>query len=410
MRIILEADNGVRSCSMYIAVASGSRFETPESSGVSHFIEHILFKGTKRRTAREIAEEMDEIGGAVNAATGRENTCFYARCLREHSVKAFDILADMVTSPRLDPEDIETEKGVILEEISMTEDDGEEYCFDVFCENAWRDDMLGANILGTRETVRAMNESIIREHMSRFYVPERIVISICGSFDEDAMLSKCTEYFGSMKNTGNPLKVVSAVYRPCFTAKKKQLEQNQIILGFPSPDGSLEDDEALMLATILGASSSRLFQRLREELGLVYSVDTNLDAYIRNGIFTVSLGVSSKSEEKALAEAVKILSRFPSTVTERELARAKEQDIASFLMGLESVNARASRNGRRELMHGKVKSPEEVEAGVRAVTLDGVRRRAEQLLDFANVSLCAVGNVKAPGKYKQIIEESIKDD
>lgn len=410
-RIVFESNKNLRSCSMGVWIASGSRYETPETSGTSHFIEHMLFRGTQKRSALEIAEQIDEIGGALNAYTAKEYTCFYARCLTEHASKAFDIIGDMINNPKLAAEDIELEKGVITEEIAMYEDSPEDLCTDVFYDRLWQADMLGRNILGTRETVAAMTRERLVSHMQRFYVPERIVISFCGNFDSEAMLEKCREYFGAAEPTGNPLTASEPEYKKNTTVFKKEFEQNQIMLGFPGlPMGDRRRYTVQLLGSILGASSSsRLFQRIREELGLAYSIDCANASFINTGVFIVSMGLSARSERRAINETVKVLMKFASSVTERELSIAKEQAAAGLIMGLESVSAKASFNARNELIFGRIENEADIERKIRAVTLDDIKSMAEWIFDFDKASLCAVGKVRSADWYKKQIAESRKE-
>lgn len=413
---IIKLDNGLRiaickseyakTCSMGIWVASGSCYETPETAGTSHFIEHMLFRGTHRRSALDIAVEMDEIGGILNAYTAKEMTCFYAHTLTEHMPKALDIICDMITDPELSAEDVELEKGVIKEEIAMYEDSPEDLCADTYYENIWDGSMLGSNILGTHETVDSVTVEKLRDHMARFYVPERTVISFSGNFDEEKAIEICKSYFSHKKNTGFEINSVSAEYKPGITVVKKDFMQNQLILGFPGI--SLTDSRrhtVSLISSILGsASSSRLFQRIREELGLVYSVDTAGVSHLDTGVFIVCMGLSKNSEKKAISETLEIIADFPQTVTEKELERAKEQLVASFVMGLESVSSVASRNGRNVLLYGKIISEDEVIEKIRAVTLDDLKQTASEILDISKISLCAAGNTANKDAYKQILD------
>lgn len=401
LRIVFEKTDRVRTCSMGIWVASGSAYETPETAGTSHFIEHMLFRGTQRRSALDIAVEMDEIGGVINAYTAKELTCYYAHTLTEHMPKALDIICDMVRNPSLSQEDINLEKGVIKEEIAMYEDSPEDLCADSYYESVWQGSMLGSNILGTVETVDAVTQESLRAHMKKFYVPERTVISLSGNFDEEKAIEICKSYFADMQNTGFAIEAAKAEYNQCRRLIKKDFMQNQIILGFPGI--SLTDPRrhaVMLMSSILGsASSSRLFQRLREELGLVYSVDCVGVSHMDAGIFMICMGLSEKSELKAIKETVKIVKEFSETVTERELARAKEQTVANFVMSLESVSSIASRNARGVLLFGKIVSEEETINKYRSVTLDDLKAAAKEILDVSKISMCAVGKVKSEKKY-----------
>ncbi len=405
LRIILEQNSHVKTCSLGAWIASGSAYETPETAGASHFIEHMLFRGTLKRSALDIAVEMDEIGGVINAYTAKELTCFYAHTLSEHMPKALDIICDMITSPLLSPDDVELEKGVIKEEIAMYEDSPEDLCADTYYENVWKGSMLGSNILGTVETVEATTAESLKAHMEKFYVPERTVISFSGNFDEEKAVEICKNYFAKKKNTSFPINPVDAAYNKSITRVEKDFMQNQLVLGFPGI--TLNDPRrhaAMLMASILGsASSSRLFQRIREELGLVYSVDCVNVSHLQTGIFIVCMGLSAKSEGKAIEETLSIISEFAESVTERELSRAKEQTVANFVMSLESVSSVASRNGRGLLLFDKVTSEEEVISKIREVTLEELKNVSKEILDLSNISLCAAGKVHSEKTYKKYL-------
>lgn len=408
LRIVFEKDKNAKTCSAEIRVASGISFETPETAGTSHFIEHMFFKGSHKRSALDIAVETDEIGAYLNAYTARENTCFYVRMLSEHTEKALDILFDMVRNPRLDEKDIELEKGVIKEEISMYEDSAEDMCADTFYENIWKGSMLGCDILGSAETVDAVTKESLQAHIAKFYVPERTVISICGNYDEKSVLTICKKYFADLKNTGFDLNPVCAEYSPGVATVKKSVMQNQLILGFPGV--SLKDkrrEAALLISSVLGgASSSMLFQHIREKLGLVYSIETACVSYLESGVFTVAMGLNEKSEETAINETLKIISDFSNTVTEKDLARAKEQSVTGFVMELENISARAARNARNLLLYGKIAPEDEIIRNIRSVTLDDLRETANEIFDFSHISLCVTGKTKSKKAYKEIFNSA----
>lgn len=410
LRIIYEKGENSKTCGAEIWVASGSSYETPETAGISHFIEHMLFKGTEKRSALDIAVEMDEIGGHLNAYTAREATCFYVRTLSEHMPKALDILCDMVKNPKLDADDIELEKGVIKEEIALYEDEPEDICTDMFYEKVWKGSMLGSNILGTAETVNAITREMLSAHMQKFYVPERTVVSLSGNFDKDTATGIIKNYFSDCANTGFGLKPVSAEFHTEILPLKKDFMQNQLIIGFPGV--SVTDprhEAALLISAMLGDTpSSRLFQQIREKLGLVYSVGTSCVSYLRSGLFKVYMGLNEKSEEKAICEALKIISGFALTVTEKELARAKEQSVTDFVMSLENLSSHASRNGRNLLLYDKEITEDEIIKNIRAVTLDDIRKTASEIFDMSKISLCVAGKVKTEKAYAAIINSAIE--
>ncbi len=405
LRIAVQKSPNARTCSMGIWVASGSCYETPETAGTSHFIEHMLFRGTKKRSALDIAVEMDEIGGILNAYTAKDMTCFYAHTLTEHMPKALDIICDMIMNPKLSPDDIELEKGVIKEEIAMYEDSPEDLCADTYYENVWAGSMLGSNILGTVKTVDSVTRESLLAHLQKFYVPERMVVSFSGIFDEEKAIEICKNYFSEMKNTGFGIAPVPVEYCKGITVIKKDFMQNQLILGFPGIKLTDKRRHTLsLISSILGsASSSRLFQRIREELGLVYSVDSASVSHLDAGVFIVCMGLSEKSEKRAISEALGIISDFPETVTEKELDRAKEQTVASFVMSLESVSSLASRNGRNVLLYGRAISEDEVINTIRSITLEDLKKTAAEILDISKISLCAAGKVKSQKTYNQIL-------
>lgn len=410
LRIVLEKSENAKTCSVVIWVASGSSYETPETAGTSHFIEHMIFKGSDKRSALDIAVEMDEIGGYLNAYTAREATCFYARTLSEHMPKALDIVCDMVRNPRLDAEDVELEKGIIKEEIAMYEDDPEDLCTDTFYENIWEGSMLGSNILGTVETVDAVTKESLTAHMKKFYVPERTVISISGNFDKEADVEIIRKYFSDLENTGFNINPTSAEFSKKIIPIKKDFTQNQLIIGFKGvPLGTKERERALLISSILGGTpSSRLFQHIRENLGLVYSIDTSCVSYLKSGIFTVCMGLGEKSEEKAITETIKIISGFVDSVTEKELARAKEQAVTGFVMDLENPSSHASRNGRNQLFYNREITEDEIIRNIRAVTLDDIRKTASEIFDMSKISLCVAGKVKSKKAYEAIINLAIE--
>lgn len=401
-RILLEPVDWAHSATMGVWVGSGSRYETPQTAGVSHFIEHMLFKGTARRSALAIAEQMDEIGGALNAYTTKEYTCFYARALDRHVGAAFDILCDMLTQPALAEKDMQTERGVILEELHMYEDSPEDLCADGLYAGVWRGDMLGSNILGDRKTVSSLTVAELKAHMRRCYAPERMVAAVCGCFDREQIVRLCEENFGSMPNTGNPVAAGPAPYRRCVTLRKKDFEQTQLALAMPgigAQDGRRFAMRLLM--SILGtSSSSRLYQRIREELGLVYEIEAFSASYLNAGILGVDMALSPRNEKKALREVFRIIEGFAASITQRELARAKEQYLSGLIMNLESTQARASQMGRGELLYNEVKSADDIMECVRAVTLDELRALAGEFLRFDQFSVSAAGRVKKEKFYQ----------
>ncbi len=405
-RIVIQNEEHAKTCALGIWVASGSAYETPETAGTSHFTEHMVFKGTRSRSTLDIARETNATGGEINAYTAREYTCFYARVLPEHSPEILDIICDMLRFPKLLPEDIETEKGVIAEEFSMFEDDPESLCSDTFIKNIWSGSMLGYDILGTRGNVASMTREKLTEHMKKFYVPERTVASFCGKFDEEKLVDICGKYFGALGNTGSVISPCGAEYRKNITLVKKASLQNQLVIGFP---GICTCDPrrhtAAVISRILASStSSKLFQRLREELGLVYSVDSSNTKQEKAGYFAIYMALSPKSEKRVIEETVKIISEFPDTVTAGELKTAIEQGVSGYVTDRENIVDVAEDNAIETLFYNSVEPVEDVINGIRSVTLSDVKKLSKEMLNIKNASLCAVGNVKSKKTYKKYLE------
>ncbi|MDR0531607.1 MAG: insulinase family protein [Oscillospiraceae bacterium] len=409
LRLLLDEMPGARSCAVNLCVLSGPRYERLELGGISHMMEHMLFKGTQERTARELAEAADDLGANLNAYTCKEYTCFYIRTLPEHLFAMLELLADMIFCSRLAQEELQTEKGVVAEEIAMYEDSPEDRVFDLFYEMIWPGHMLGKNILGTRKTLEAMTAEDLRAHARQFYTPGRMVLSICGIFDAPQVRARAEELFGRGTGDAAPFdRGEPAVYTPGISFHPKSIEQNQIVLGFPGCAlNAPQRYQAALLSTMLGGStSSRLFQRLREELGLVYSVEYFNVHHCREGISGISMGLSAKEQIGALAEALKVLRAFPDEVTAGELRRAQEQAAAGLVMSLESNAARASCAASNVLLLGKDIPAQESIAAYRAVTLDEIRAYARDIMDQKKFSLCVLGKCgkKAQRELKGLLE------
>ena len=407
LRIFLNHTDTLHSATVGVWIASGSRFEEEKNSGISHFIEHIVFKGSSKRNGFEIAEGMDEIGAYVNAYTTKEYTFFYTKALDYQILKAADILFDMIVNPRLLKEDIETEKGVIIEEISMCEDDPADVCSELNERSIYKGTSLETDILGTRETVNSFDESNFKEHLKSFYVPERIVIGVNGNFNKEEMLNKIEEYFGPLKDTGNPLVGDEIPFRKTMALKKMDTEQTHITLSFEGIPIEHEDLYPLQVCMfILGTgTSSMLNQRIREQLGLVYSIDSWLTRYLEGGYISVSMSLGSKGEETALKETLKIIRGFSSLVTERQVEIAKEKLISSLIMSREQPQSKLSAMGYSLLFTGNFSDDDEITKRIRAVKLNDVRAVAEKYLDTEKMSFTAVGRVKTEDEYKRILRE-----
>lgn len=375
LRVVIETIPYVRSVSVGVWVGVGSRHEPPELAGVSHLVEHLFFKGTLRRTARQIAEEMDSIGGLLNGYTSKEYSCFYVKVLDEHLGKAMDLLSDLVLSPRFDPADLTKEKGVILEEIKMYEDSPDELVSDLLAEAVWGDAPLGRPVLGRDDVVSGLDLDAVRDYHGARYRQGATVLALAGNVEADEGLRLAERYFGGMAPGGANGRDASPSFHPGFRSKTKAIEQTHVCLGY---QGVSMGDPAVydlhLLTCILGeGSSSRLFQEIREERGLAYSVFAYASPFSDTGLLGVYAGVSPENAREVVAlsaaEARDLCARGPSP---EELQRAKDQVKSSLLLGLENTSNRMSRLGRSLLLLGRITTPEELAAKIDAVTAESV--------------------------------------
>ena len=399
-RIVLERVPAVRSACLGLWVGSGSRHERKDQSGAAHFIEHMVFKGTGRRSARELAQEMDAIGGQVNAYTTKEYTCFYARCLDQHLPRAMDLLFDMVFSSQLREEDVQTERGVILEEIGMYQDDPEDLCGERLMAAVYKGSPLSRPILGRRATLEKMTGAWLRDYMAGHYLPGDMVVSLAGSFPE-AVVEELEGRLAALP-AGKLPPVRPAAYLPAVTLKKKATEQDHLTLAFP---GLAYGDERRfvlqLLSTMLGSGmSSRLWQEVREKRGLCYSIYTYGAGYAETGLFAIYTALGRETEGRALETICSVVRDFADHgPTPRELDRARELSKANVLMGLESTQARMSALGRGTLLQGRCLTADEIIAAYDAVTAEEVRDLARALFQFPQAALSVVGRVGGEEDY-----------
>lgn len=404
VRILTEHVPAVRSAALGIYVGTGSRQEKAAENGAAHFIEHMLFKGTARRTAADLAGEMDAVGGQINAYTTKESTCFYARVLDTHLPQAADILCDMFFSSKFDESDVETERGVVLEEIGMYEDNPEDLCAERLAAGVYHGSALARPILGRKATLEKMTGAWLKEYMTSHYLAGDIVVALAGSFtqkDVDDLKAR----FSAMPAGGLP-QPRAAVYTPCITVKKKAIEQNHLTLAFPSLCyGDSRRFALQLLSSILGSGmSSRLWQQVREQRGLCYSIYSYGAGHADTGLYAVYTALGRETEEEAIRTIVDTVKAFrDGGVTREELDRAREQSKANVLMGLESTQARMAHLGRSELMMGEVLTPDQIIAAYDAVTAEDVRGLAEEMFDFSRASLSAVGRVRTADEYRALL-------
>ena len=404
VRILTEHVPAVRSAALGIYVGAGSRQEKAAENGAAHFIEHMLFKGTARRTAAALAGEMDAVGGQINAYTTKESTCFYARVLDTHLPQAADILCDMFFSSKFDESDVETERGVVLEEIGMYEDNPEDLSAERLAAGVYRGSALARPILGRKATLEKMTGAWLKEYMASHYLAGDIVVALAGSFSQRDV-DDLTARFSAMPAGGLP-QPRAAVYTPCITVKKKAIEQNHLTLAFPGlPYGDSRRFALQLLSSILGSGmSSRLWQQVREQRGLCYSIYSYGAGHADTGLYAVYTALGRETEEAAIRTIVDTVKAFrDGGVTREELDRAREQSKANVLMGLESTQARMAHLGRSELTTGEVLTPDQIIAAYDAVTAENVRGLAEEMFDFSRASLSAVGRVRTADEYRALL-------
>lgn len=404
VRVVAERIDHVRSAAIGVWIGNGSRFESAEQNGISHFIEHMIFKGTEKRTAQHIASMMDAMGGQSNAFTTKDCTCYYMKVLDIHLHTAAELLADMFLCSSFADEDIELERGVVLEEIDMYEDTPEDVATEKLFEACYEGTALGRPILGTEETLARMDSKALHDYVRKNYHPEDTVVALSGSFS-DTDLDYICELFGEMQGSGRN-KIEPAHYQPHVVIRPKEIEQNHLCLGFPGLP--LLDDKRyayqLMNAIIGGGMSSRLFQTVRERNGMCYSIYSFPSSHVDTGMFSIYVGLGQEDEAKAAKLICNVLRDFCAEgPTREELSRCREQLKSNLLMGLESTNARMHHLGRYELFTDHVVSSDELVAAYDAVTADQVRALANEVFRFDQASICAVGNTGDEAYYRSLI-------
>ncbi|MBQ7848715.1 MAG: insulinase family protein [Clostridia bacterium] len=384
LRVVGERLPYLRSVSIGAWMHVGSMMEQPRESGLSHFLEHMVFKGTTKRTARQIAEEMDAVGGQLNAFTGRDTTCFYAKVIDENLELAVDILADLVVNATIDETELEKERGVILEEIAMDEDSPEDLVHDMLQLAQFGEQSPGQPILGPASQIEAYTREDLLNFRKAHYAPKETVVALAGNYEPDQVLEWVKKYFGGWDNEIAPVETPD--WHVCTgenSLREKDTEQMHICMGFPGMAYGSEGVYPLAVANNIlgGAMSSRLFQRIREDLGMAYSIYSYPNTYMGVGTFGIYAGVSPKNAETVLTEIRGELERFVNEgVTEKEFRDSVTQLRSGYLMGLESPGARMQALGRSTLLRGKPTSHEETLAAIEAVTMEKVMETARQVL------------------------------
>ena len=410
LRVVVEKIDYVNSISVGLWVENGSRNESKDNNGISHFIEHMLFKGTENRTAKKIAEDIEDVGGQINAFTGKEATCFYIKALDSHLELSLELLSDMLFNSKFSEEDIEKEKGVIIEEINMSEDSPEDVLSDLHSEAIWGEDSISLPILGCEKTVKSFNRKQLKDYISSYYIPENSVISICGKFDMNKIHDLVEKYFGKWYTKN---KKVTSYTSPHIMNnilyRNKSIEQMHIGLGLQGIQ--LGDDDLytlLLLNNILGGGvSSRLFQKVREENGLCYSIYSYMSTFNNTGTISIytSLNPSYTAEAlKLIKSEVEIFSN--EKISEERLIKAKEQIKGNYILGLESTSSRMFSYGKSMLFLNRINDPQKIMSKIDSINQNKIEQVMEKTFKKGILNAAFVGDKVDIDSYSAVLENS----
>ena len=395
LTIIGEEIPYVKSISLGVWINAGSRIEDEEISGVSHFIEHMLFKGTRNRTSKQIASEIDNLGGQINAFTSKECTCYYVKLLDSHIDIGIDVLSDMILNSKFNEDDLDKERSVIIEELKMYEDSPEDLAYDLLTENIYKHDPLGMNIIGTEESLNRLNREKLLDYFNKYYVPNNSVIAISGNFNFDEIINKIEEKFKVWKKRDVNVDIKKAEFKSCFLTKNKDIEQVNLSISLEAVP--LENDKEVyalaVINTVFGGSiSSRLFQKIREEKGLVYSIYSSQSLYRKCGELGIFASMSNehlKEVYESIIEEIKIMKKY--YLTDQEIKESKEQLKGSYILGLESTSSRMMSIGRSLLLNNKVESTDDILKSIDNVDRETVKIVIDKIFNLDKLGVCIVG-------------------
>ncbi|MCL4490826.1 MAG: insulinase family protein [Nitrospirae bacterium] len=402
--VVMEQLKNFRSVLLGIWVKVGSRSEPFDKNGISHFLEHMFFKGTKKRTATDIAFEIDSMGGDLNAFTSRENTAFYVKVLDEYIDRGIYLLTDIFMNSTFQEEEIEKEKGVIKEEIKLVEDTPDDYIHDLFSKTVWGDTGLGQPVLGRRETIKTFTREDLTGHVRKYYGTADTVVACAGNFDPDHVVGLLNNHLGGLRRGSEPKLFSPEYFRNGIAVYPRDLSETHICLGVEGiPYASHERYAVGILNSILGASvSSRLFQEIREKKGYAYSIYSFASLYADTGFWAVYAGTGRKKAVAVTELIIKEMRSLYTTISEVELRRAKDQLKGNIMLGLESTSNRMQNIAHQEIYYGKYLSSKEIIKEIESVTLDHVRDLASRLINEGRMSLTMLGPVKEED-FKHII-------
>lgn len=406
LRVVTDAMPESESVSLGVYVGVGAMYEPKELNGISHLLEHMAFKGTTTRSARKIAEQIEDVGGYINACTARETTSYYIKVLKEDVPLAVDILADILQNSTFDPEEFAREKTVVLQEISQSADTPDDIVFDYFQAKAYPDQAIGRPILGTAETVNAVGRETLDRFMKSNYTPSRMIVSAAGNVDHDAFVKLVSQAFGGLK-PARGLTAATAEYKGGEHRENRDIEQVNLLLGFSGV--SFHDKEyyaSQLLSTLFGGGmSSRLFQEIREKKGLVYSIYSFSSSYSNGGTFGIYAGTGEDEAAEVLPAVCREIRRMRESVSAEELARAKAQLRAGILMSLEHPSARSEQNAGHLLVYGKILEKEEILQKIADVTAEDILALSEKIFSGMPTlaALGPVGNVPSFSDVQEML-------
>jgi predicted Zn-dependent peptidase len=394
--VVMEQLKNFRSVILGIWVKVGARNEIPAQNGVSHFLEHMFFKGTKKRTATDIAIAIDSMGGDLNAFTSRENTAFYVKVLDEYIEKGVELLSDIFLHSSFDKDELEKEKGVIIEEVKMVEDTPDDYIHDLFSRTIWGETGIGQPVLGRRDSIKAFTRDDLMGHVRKYYGTAETVVACAGNFDPDTVVGLLNHHLGSLRRGSEP----EMFSPPCFNSgvdvHPKDLSETHICLGVEGLPHASKDRYAItLLNSILGSSvSSRLFQEIREKKGYAYSIFSFISSYVDTGFWAVYAGTGRKKAVTVTEMIIREMRALHETITAEELGRAKDQLRGNIILGLESTSNRMQSIARQEIYYHRYFSLKEVMKDIDSVTLPQAKDLSHRLINQGKMSMVLLGRAK----------------
>lgn len=410
IKVVMEKIDYVNSVTIGVLINNGSIRENQFNNGVSHFIEHMLFKGTKNRSPKQIAESIDDIGGQLNAFTGKEQTCYFAKVLDQHLPIAIDVLGDMLNNSLFNSEDIIKETGVIIEEINMYQDTPEDLVFELLSDLMFEGTSLQFPILGTAESISGLNRENILEYFYKNYSPRDMIISLAGKFDSREVMKMLNESFGQFnKENQSSLDKIYAShnYRNKIRGIRKNIEQLNVCLGLDAVSSTSEDVQALLVMNNVfgGSMSSRLFQKIREERGLVYAIDSHLSTYDNTGNFTIYAGLN----QEYVIEVMELINEEmdymkKNLISSEELRKSKEQLKGSYILGMEGTFNRMFEIAKSMSLLNRIESPQEVLEKIDRVTMEDIERVVNLVFDKDKLNIAYVGDLSNPYKTEEKIK------